>query len=214
MTSTYSPESQMNFVIQWFRGWSEFQKEDFVIVLSQLIKQGGDLDKNGVGDDATENNLVNGFKGLQTTSGRPPSLFTCQVKLFNEWWTSWPSAERDKMSVLFKEADPKFYTAVELEMNGESQKLNEDFMAVQKSEVDEKQMSSNGVINKQDAPVFNVTKVLINNGPSSFGSVDNNDNEDANNQDVGENHADNDDEGRQVTNGGNEGADEPIATEI
>lgn len=69
----------MNFVIQWFRGWSEFQKEDFVIVLSQLIKQGGDLDKNGVGDDATENNLVNGFKGLQTTSGRPPSLFTCQV---------------------------------------------------------------------------------------------------------------------------------------
>lgn len=82
--STYSPESQMNFLIQWFKGWSEFQKEDFAHVLSQRMK---DADNNE--SDSSVNNLVNGIKGLET-SGRPPSLFLCQVGSFIKtssiWW--------------------------------------------------------------------------------------------------------------------------------
>jgi hypothetical protein len=69
--TTYSPESQMNYVIQWFKCWSEFQKEDFAHVLSHRLKEQGSGDTDDV-------NLVNGMKGLETT-GRPPSLFICQV---------------------------------------------------------------------------------------------------------------------------------------
>jgi len=169
----------MNFIIQWFKGWSEFQKEDFVHVLAQRMKDAQVENDKGRETDAdpSVNNLVNGIKGLETSGGRPPSLFLCQVKLFNEWWTSWTSDDRDKMGSLFKEADPSFYTAVESDMIGESRKLDEDFMTIPTTKSEE---GGSEVINgaadtpiKPTAPVFNVTKVIINNGPSSFSSIDN-----------------------------------------
>jgi len=189
----------MNFLIQWFKGWSEFQKEDFVQILSQRMKDAED----------PVNNLVNGITGLET-SGRPPSLFRCQVKLFNEWWTTWAPEDREKMQSLFKEADPAFYTSVE---SGESQKLDEEFMMVP-TKSDEKFETTAEATNgdqeppKSAAPVFNVTKVIINNGPSSFSSIES-ESVTTNGREDSEGNA----EVTVSTNGDCDSA-EPVATEI
>ncbi len=88
------------------------------------------------------------------------------------------------MLSLFKEADASFYSIVE---SGESQKLNEDFMIVPKSEGDlnstnngeAAEVTVNGgggnTPTKLEAPVFNVTKVVINHAPTSFNSIDHED---------------------------------------
>jgi len=159
--SSYSPTSQMNFAIQWFKQWSEYQKEDFTSILGQLLKD--NVEKGAKGDGVE--GLVNGVTTLSTDQEGPASLFRCQVKLFNEWWTTWSSEDRDKMTALIQEADPAFYESV---MVGDRKpKLNEDFMTVSKSDGE----GSNGEAQerpKLDPPVFNVTKVLINGGPTSF----------------------------------------------
>jgi len=161
---TYSPDSQMNFAIQWFKQWSEYQKEDFCTTLGQLLKDNVERGAKGDGVDG----LVNGVTTLSTVQGRPPTLFRCQLKLFNEWWATWTGADRDKMTALLEEADPAFYEAVKLEVVGDRRpKLNEDFMTVSKSDGE----ASNGEAQERpkfDPPVFNVTKVLINGGPTSF----------------------------------------------
>lgn len=93
------------------------------------------------------------------------------MKLFSEWWASWSEADRDKMTSLFKEADGEFYAAVEAEMKGAREKLNEDFMIVNGTTGAEE--GSNGTTNGETTsppPVFNVTKVVVNSGPSSFTS--------------------------------------------
>jgi len=38
---------------------------------------------------ADVNGLANSFKSMDCASNRPPSLFSCQVKLFNDWFSSW-----------------------------------------------------------------------------------------------------------------------------
>jgi hypothetical protein len=161
----------MGFVVQWFRSWSEFQKEDFVQVLARHLKKEGDTSASK-GEDLQVSSLVNGVHQLSTT-GRPPSLFLCQVKLFNEWWASWSQADRDKMTAMLKDADAGFYQEVESVINGTKTKLNEDFMIVPESDavVEGSEDGVNGTEKpRPEPPVFNVTKVIINHGPSSITS--------------------------------------------
>jgi hypothetical protein len=80
--TTYSPESQRNFTIQWFKGWSELQKEDFVSVLAPKVTTPSS------GEKASINGLVNGMQKLDTSTGRPASLFSCQVSE-NVWIVEW-----------------------------------------------------------------------------------------------------------------------------
>ena len=74
-----SGDQRMNYFLAWFNQWSELQKSDFVKVLAQKMA-GGSVTTFINGDVSDE------FDSLHVNGGdhakKPPSLFTCQVKLF------------------------------------------------------------------------------------------------------------------------------------
>jgi len=49
---------------------------------------------------------------------RPPSIFQCQMKLFNEWFDLWSEAERGALIEKLREIDEPFIIKFEEEING------------------------------------------------------------------------------------------------
>ncbi|ODN01208.1 hypothetical protein Ocin01_05471 [Orchesella cincta] len=111
----YSVDNQISFIVQWFRTWSELQKDDFVEILAQKLGPGSNM-----------NGLVNGMQNLDTGAKRV-SLFSCQIKLFNDWWVTWNESEKENLTTRLKESDPKFWATVQEELNGTRKKLEDDF---------------------------------------------------------------------------------------
>ena len=72
-----SGDQRMNYFLAWFNQWSELQKKDFVKVLADKMT-GGSATVNG--DFADEFDSINMNGGDHNK--KPPSLFSCQVKLF------------------------------------------------------------------------------------------------------------------------------------
>jgi len=239
--TNYSPESQMNFSIQWFKGWSDFQKDDFVTILAQKI--------GGPSSNSAVNGLVNGMTQLDTSSGRPPSLFSCQVllivhyylnqkyeidrkckksnmriigfclcikvKLFSEWWDSWSESDKDKMKGLLKEADVKFWDTLEEEMNGTRGKLDEDFMIVtcsgESNDVDDNSSKVGSGDAPAPIPVFKVKQIVT--GSSIASATSDLDEEISNNVDESVRDPE-DTNGGGVEKNGHESPTSPVATEI
>ncbi len=67
----YSVDNQISFIVQWFRTYSELQKDDFVEILAQRLTPGNNM-----------NGLVNGMQNLDTGAKRV-SLFSCQVGIIS-----------------------------------------------------------------------------------------------------------------------------------
>ena len=70
--SELTNDQQMNYLLAWFNGWSDLQREDFIPVLAEKLSSKM-INANGI-----EENL----NSLCIDNGRPPSLFKCQVRLF------------------------------------------------------------------------------------------------------------------------------------
>lgn len=93
-------EKQIQYLVSWFGKWSELQKEDFFFVLT------------GKFNAADEEALLNMMETLKVGE-KPPSLFKCQMKLFNEWFDCWSESERGSLMVRLKELDNDFIQKVE-----------------------------------------------------------------------------------------------------
>ena len=63
-------DQQMNYLLAWFNNWSDLQKEDFVPVLAEKMSSKWAA-VNGLTEDMKSMAVIN--------SGRPVSLFQCQV---------------------------------------------------------------------------------------------------------------------------------------
>ena len=90
-----SGDQRMNYFLSWFQSWSELQKADFVTILHSNMNN-----STSCGVNAT----VNGDSGK-----KPPSLFECQVKLFNEWFSGWSDDQKNYIVVRLQAIDPDFY---------------------------------------------------------------------------------------------------------
>ncbi|XP_015584790.1 uncharacterized protein C14orf119 homolog [Cephus cinctus] len=99
MSTTLSNQAQIRYVVQWFQEWSEMQRGDFLSVLLERCSPTGLV-----------NGLVSGMEslGCKEDSNRPPSLFQCRVKLFQEWSQNWSQQEKDALLSSIKNMDPKF----------------------------------------------------------------------------------------------------------
>ncbi|CAG7831196.1 unnamed protein product [Allacma fusca] len=64
-------------------------------------------------------------------SGQNTGLWTkVEIKLFNDWWSSWGEGDQEKFMNTIKGLDEKFWSEVEAEVNGTRKKLDEDFFTV------------------------------------------------------------------------------------
>lgn len=91
-------DQQMNYLLAWFQQWSELQKEDFVPILAEKMSS----------KYAHLNGLTEDMKALNNSTKRPPSLFDCQIGLFNSWFLSWSDDQKNYLVLRLKDIDSIF----------------------------------------------------------------------------------------------------------
>lgn len=94
--SVLSAEVQMNYLVQWFREWSEYQRADFLPILAEKLHEGSYV-----------NGIINNIAGVNCQD-KPMSLFECRVKLFKEWFPTWSIEQRERLAKQISDIDPNF----------------------------------------------------------------------------------------------------------
>nr|XP_020819695.1 uncharacterized protein C14orf119 homolog [Phascolarctos cinereus] len=95
----------MKCVLHWFASWSDPQRERF---LHDLVAKAvpGKLQP-----------LLEGLEQLSVSGAdRPPRIFDCQLRLWDQWFRSWAEEERNEFVRQLETSEPdfvaKFYQAV------------------------------------------------------------------------------------------------------
>jgi len=102
--SELTNDQQMNYLLAWFNNWSDLQKEDFVPVLAEKMSSKW----------AAVNGLTEDMKSMAVNnSGRPVSLFQCQVNLFKDWVMAWSDDQKNYLILRLKDIDQCFSTKYE-----------------------------------------------------------------------------------------------------
>ena len=101
-------DGQMNYFLAWFNTWSELQKSDFVPVLAGKMANATSGGTNGISDKMAGLNLAS-----SSEPGRPPSLFSCQIKLFQDWFAGWSDDQKNYLVMRLKDIDGEFFDKYE-----------------------------------------------------------------------------------------------------
>uniref|UniRef100_A0A6V7IN78 Uncharacterized protein n=1 Tax=Bracon brevicornis TaxID=1563983 RepID=A0A6V7IN78_9HYME len=125
MSTQLSNQAQLRYLIEWFQEWSEMQRGDFLDILVACC-----------GPPDLVNGLLSSIEKLMCNeeSTRPPSLFQCRVKLFQEWCQNWSQQDKEFLLTSIKNIDPKFAERYERRLtNGNVEEEEEE----EKEEVEE-----------------------------------------------------------------------------
>lgn len=114
-------DQQLNYFIAWFNTWTELQKADFVPILAGKMS----AVNNGKANDV--NGLAESFDGLSWDNKRPPSLFSCQVKLFRDWFGSWSDDQKNYLVMRLRDLDADFYERYEDHLAGGGKTVAKDY---------------------------------------------------------------------------------------
>ena len=88
-------EKEIQCVVHWFQGWSRLQKQDF---LKDLIDKAIPCHMDALFDSLRSMNV----------DDKPPSIFQCQMKLFNQWFESWTDKDRSEFMTKLREVNHDF----------------------------------------------------------------------------------------------------------
>lgn len=117
--SALSPEIQINYLLEWFKEWSNYQRSDFLPILLEKLHEGTYV-----------NGIINNMSNVNCQD-KPMSLFECRIKLFKEWYPTWSVDHKDNFSKQICEIDPIFAEKFNAEMrnghleNSETESTNE-----------------------------------------------------------------------------------------
>lgn len=101
--SELTNDQQMNYLLAWFNGWSDLQKEDFIPVLAERLSS----------KMINSNGITNDMNSLCIDDGRPPSLFKCQMNLFTDWVVAWSDDQKNYFIIRLKDIDAGFSSKYE-----------------------------------------------------------------------------------------------------
>ncbi len=102
-------DQQMNYFLSWFNTWSSLQRDDFVPILASKMSADG-----GKANLVVNGGLADALASMDfTNSGRPPSLFACQVKLFRDWCGGWSDDQKGYLVVRLRDIDADFFATYE-----------------------------------------------------------------------------------------------------
>ena len=109
-----SGDQQMNYFLSWFTSWSELQRSDFVSVLAgKMSVSGANGSASSKANGTVDGCLEAAFKSMDMASSRPPTLFSCQVKLFHDWFSGWSDDQKNYLVLRLKDIDAGFYSKYE-----------------------------------------------------------------------------------------------------
>ncbi|XP_074838268.1 uncharacterized protein C14orf119 homolog [Carettochelys insculpta] len=89
------PAQEMLCVLHWFTGWLGPQRQRF---LQDLLAKAA---------PSKLRPLLEGLEGL-SLAAPPPSLFQCQLRLWDQWFRGWSDAQRNHFLGQLEQADPAF----------------------------------------------------------------------------------------------------------
>ncbi|XP_004698531.1 uncharacterized protein C14orf119 homolog [Echinops telfairi] len=102
---SYITSQEMKCILRWFASWSGPQRERF---LQDLVAKAvpGKLQP-----------LLDGLEQLSMSgANRPPCIFECQLRLWDQWFRGWAEEERNEFVRQLEVSEPdfvaKFYQAV------------------------------------------------------------------------------------------------------
>ncbi|XP_027991090.1 uncharacterized protein C14orf119 homolog isoform X2 [Eptesicus fuscus] len=102
---SYITSQEMKCILHWFASWSGPQRERF---LQDLVTKAvpGKLQP-----------LLEGLEQLSVSgANRPPCIFECQLRLWDQWFRGWAEEERNEFVRQLEVSEPdfvaKFYQAV------------------------------------------------------------------------------------------------------
>ncbi|KAK7049786.1 hypothetical protein SK128_001562 [Halocaridina rubra] len=93
--SFYEEERELRCVLSWFSNWEAPQKEQFLHILVE----------KAVPPDVDQ--LFQGFDQLNLNSSFQ-SVLQCQLRLFSQWFDSWPCKYRNLLLMSLELQDPGF----------------------------------------------------------------------------------------------------------
>ncbi|KAG9486976.1 uncharacterized protein C14orf119 homolog [Eleutherodactylus coqui] len=102
---SYVQTQEMRSVLHWFSEWTDHQRNRFLQDL---------LCKAVPGKLCL---LLDGLGSLQL-SAPPPSLFQCQMRLWDQWFQSWDEDERNEFLRQLEQQDPNFVAQFYKEVAG------------------------------------------------------------------------------------------------
>lgn len=100
-----SGDAQMNYFFSWFTQWSELQKSDFVPVLAAKMSKS----VNGTTEELGNLAINEEEEEEAGNNKKPPSLFSCQVKLFRDWFGNWSEEQHNYLLLRLQDIDAEFY---------------------------------------------------------------------------------------------------------
>jgi len=133
--SNLSIDGEFRYIIQWFKEWSELQRDDFVYVFVEYLARGSTSNSNS--SEVHMNGLVNSLANA-SVQDKPMSLFQCrvssrkfpsplppfltvhcpQIKLFREWSPKWPIEFKCMLQEKISEIDAKVGEKIINELRG------------------------------------------------------------------------------------------------
>ncbi|XP_068098207.1 uncharacterized protein C14orf119 homolog [Hyperolius riggenbachi] len=101
---SYVPAQEMRCVLHWFAQWTDAQRKQFFQDL--LCK-------------AVPGKLCFLLEGLDclSLSAPPPSIFQCQMRLWDQWFQAWDEDERNEFLRRLRQQDPGFVAMFYEEVN-------------------------------------------------------------------------------------------------
>ncbi|XP_039596209.1 uncharacterized protein C14orf119 homolog [Polypterus senegalus] len=92
---SYITAQELRCVLSWFHGWGATQRQRF---LEDLVSK------------AVPGKLcaLLGELSLLQVQDKAPSIFECQLRLWNQWFESWSEDERNRFVRLLEESEPTF----------------------------------------------------------------------------------------------------------
>uniref|UniRef100_A0ABM5EJ17 Uncharacterized protein C14orf119 homolog n=1 Tax=Pogona vitticeps TaxID=103695 RepID=A0ABM5EJ17_9SAUR len=104
MPLSYVTAQEMRCLLHWLSSWSPAQRERFVHSLAEKAVPCKVL------------SLLDGLAGLSVEAGKPPSIFECQMRLWDQWFRGWSQEECNEFVRQLEEALPevasRFYQEV------------------------------------------------------------------------------------------------------
>nr|XP_008527208.1 PREDICTED: uncharacterized protein C14orf119 homolog [Equus przewalskii] len=103
---SYVTSQEMKCILHWFASWSGPQRERFLQDLVAKAAVPGKLQP-----------LLEGLEQLSVSgANRPPCIFECQLRLWDQWFRGWAEQERNEFVRQLEVSEPdfvaKFYQAV------------------------------------------------------------------------------------------------------
>lgn len=93
--SLFNSEKEMQCILNWFLNWNSFQRGEF---MKQLV------------DKAVPSNVDSLFDAMNSLNvkDKPPTIFQCQLKLFDQWFDEWSVNDRQDLLLKIHCIDPEF----------------------------------------------------------------------------------------------------------